>query len=364
MDLYNLFALASSSLPKTRENGGPFGDYLESIFEEYRISLSELDDTDPSCKAVKDARSTVEKLASGIRDSVDQYLKGFPHAAYDKLRRAILRLGTALDPLLIQGGDDPAMRRYERLYRIRPGKLSSFTRGDSFHVPFQLRHLVTTQRYSIPGLPSLYLSGSIWACWEELRRPDFDSLQISRFRYHLPLKILDFGFRPEYIGRLRGSTLLANEVLVAYAICWPLLAACSVRVYAPGMPFVPEYIVPQLLLQWLRNQKHLDGLRYFSTRIEQQHHDPWAAMNYVFPVQSQAPEGYCSVLQKKFFLTAPCSWSLLTISDFVDVPFNPDNWHIGVNEDRSVPYFNTEFFKCEHKLEGLACKSVAGDEEM
>lgn len=364
MDLYDLFALPSSSLPKTRNDGGPFGEYLGSIFTEYIASLERLNDTEPLSRAVKDARPTVEKFASWIRRSVEEYFKGYPHAAYDKLRRALFHLDGALEPLLMRAGDNPAMRQYERLYRIRPGKLSSFTRGDLFHVPFQSRHLVTTKRYSIPGLPSLYLSGSIWACWEELRRPDFDTVQVSRFRYHQPVTILDFGFRPEYVGRLRGSKLLTGDVLIAYAICWPLLAACSVRAFVPEMPFIPEYVVSQLLLQWLRNQKRIDGLRYFSTRIEQQQHDPWAAMNYVFPVQKQASTGYCPELQKKFFLSAPCSWSLLTISDFVDVPFTPDNWAIGVNEDRSVAYFNTEFFKCEHKLEGLACKNVAGDQLM
>lgn len=364
MDLYELFALPSSSLPKTRVKDGPISVYLRSIFNDYIVSLNKLDDADTSCKAVKNATPTVKKLAFGITASVEQYLSGFPHAAYDKLRRAIRQLGPALEPLLILVGYDPEMRIYERLYRVRLGKLSAFSRGDLFHVPFEKRHLVATQRYSIPGLPSLYLSGSIWACWEELRRPDFDSMQISRFRYHRPLKILDLGLRPEYLSRLRDSGLLSDEVLVAYAICWPLLAACSIRAFAPGMPFIPEYIVPQLLLQWLRNTKSLDGLRYFSTRIDQQYHDPWAAMNYVFPVQTQASIGHCSTLQENFFLTAPSSWSLLTISNFVDVAFTPDNWHISVNEERSVAYFNTEFFKCEHKLEGLPCKNVAGSVEM
>ena len=364
MDLYELFALPNSSLPKTRDKDGPINDYLQCIFEEYIASLNSLDDADALCATVKNAMPTVEKLASGIRASVDQYLSGFPHSAFDKLRRALRQLGPALDPLLIQVGWDPAMRVYERLYRVRLGKLSAYSRGDLFHVPFEKRHVVATQRYSIPGLPSLYLSGSIWACWEELRRPDFHSMQISRFRYHRPVRVLDLGFRPQYLSRLRGSTLLSDDVLVAYAICWPLLAACSVRVFAPGRSFIQEYIVPQLLLQWLRNYKNVDGLRYFSTGIDQQYHDPWAAMNYVFPVQTQACTGHCSTLQENFFLTAPSSWSLLTASDFVDVAFTPDNWHIGINEDRTVPYFNTEFFKCEHKLEGLSCKNVAGTVEM
>ena len=73
-----------------------------------------------------------------------------------------------------------------------------------------------------------------------------------------------------------------------------------------------------------------------------------------------ATDGYCRKLQDKFFLTAPSAWSMLTSADFSDVPFAPDDWSIAVNEDKFVKYFHTDFSKCEHKLEGLACKDVAG----
>jgi hypothetical protein len=38
------------------------------------------------------------------------------------------------------------MQEYERLYRVRIGRLDKFERGDLFHVPFELRHRVSTQR--------------------------------------------------------------------------------------------------------------------------------------------------------------------------------------------------------------------------
>lgn len=333
--------------------------YLKKIFSEYLTLLRSLNGTDELSLSVKGSIPIVESLALGIRNSVSEYLKGFPHAAYDKLKQAIEGLGGALKPLMIETGDTQEMRFFERLYRIRVGKLDSFSRGDLFHVPFELRHLVSSQRFSISGLPSLYLSGSLWACWEELNRPDFHTIQASRYRYQSSARLLDFGFKPHYLARLRDYSLLSPEVLTAYAVCWPLIAACSVRVSAPGKPFIPEYIVPQLLLQWVRNETDLDGLRYSSTRT-QENLRPWPAMNYVFPVQKQAASGYCLKLQKKFALTAPCSWSILTSSDFVDVPMSPDDWEINLNEDRSVAYYNTDFQKCEQKLEGLACRSVDG----
>jgi hypothetical protein len=360
MDLYELFSLPDVALPKNRTENAPFDRYLGGLFSEYINSLAKLNASDPLSEAVRMSLPQIESLAVGVRESVCEYLKGFPHAAYDKLKQAIAGCEGALSSLMIQVGTNSGMREFERLYRIRIGKLESFSRGDLFHVPFELRNRVSSQRFSIPGLPSLYLSGSLWACWEEMKRPDFHTFQASRFRYHQPASILDFGFRPEYLATLRDSKLLGLEVLSSYAICWPLIAACSIRVYAPEMPFIPEYIVPQLLLQWLGNETALDGLRYFSTRIRQDRYDAWAAMNYVFPVKEQAATGYCPKLQGKFYLSAPCAWSILTSAMFVDIPFSPQPWSIAVNEDRFVAYSDTDFYKCEHKLEGLPCKDVTG----
>jgi hypothetical protein len=200
----------------------------------------------------------------------------------------------------------------------------------------------------------------LWVCWEELQRPDFHSLQVARFRYAEPVALLDFGFRPNVVGQLlrSKSTLFDAATTTSYLICWPLIAACSVRVFYPGTPFKPEYIVPQLLLEYLRNEMMLDGLRYFSTRIDQNEHSPWAAMNYVFPVQEQAPKGVCPKLREKFSLTAPAPWSMLERVASANVPMELDGWGIRVTEDYSVPYFDTEFFKCEHKLEGLDCIKI------
>lgn len=34
-------------------------------------------------------------------------------------------------------------------------------------------------------------------------------------------------------------------------------------------PFVPEFIIPQLLLQWVAQEEQIDGIRYFSVRLLQ-----------------------------------------------------------------------------------------------
>lgn len=62
-----------------------------------------------------------------------------------------------------------------------------------FHIPFELRGKAATQRYSIPGLPSLYLGSSCYICWEELHRPDLNTVNSTRLKKDNNVKYLDFG---------------------------------------------------------------------------------------------------------------------------------------------------------------------------
>lgn len=39
------------------------------------------------------------------------------------------------------------------------------------HLPFPMRGKTGNYRFSIPGIPSLYLGNSSYACWLELGRP-------------------------------------------------------------------------------------------------------------------------------------------------------------------------------------------------
>src|SRR5208283_3256688 len=125
----------------------------------------------------------------------------------------------------------------------------------------------------------------------------------------------DFGFRPAVIAALlathpqiRQSRIKSAKFTLAHAVCWPLIAACSVRVKYPDNPFIPEYVLSQLLLQWIRNESNFDGIRYFSSRISQYVDSPEPAANYVFPVRTKPPTGFCEGLSSKFVLSRPMAW--------------------------------------------------------
>src|SRR5262249_24504175 len=157
------------------------------------------------------------------------------------------------------------------------------------HIPFHLRHIVGSQRYSVPGLPCLYVGGSTLVCWRELGGtgdPTPADVYISRFKAcdKAHLNVVNLGHRPAlmaaYIANIQHlfTTPTADCAYVtAYATCWPLMAVCSIRRRQEG-PFAPEYMIPKLVLQWITSTKQFDGIRYFSTRIDTFYDDPKTAM--------------------------------------------------------------------------------------
>jgi hypothetical protein len=76
-------------------------------------------------------------------------------------------------------------------------------------------------------------------------------------------------------------------------------------------PFIAEYIVPHLLLQWIRAEVAYDGIAYFSVKRDRYFGIPGSCDNYVFPAREFATDGSCSYLRKKLVMTEPQTWQLL-----------------------------------------------------
>lgn len=228
-----------------------------------------------------------------------------------------------------------------QLYRMRIKKeynsFEKFDKKNMFHIPFSMRYLASRQRYSLPGMPCLYLGGSLYVCWEEMGQPMFDSICFSRFKPsdNKNLRLLDFGYRPGQIGSLIESTkdscYTKNSddfnFVCAQGITWPLLAACSFINAKREAPFIPEYIVPQMILQWIVETNKFDGIRYFSVLIENDISNPKMACNYVFPaIENDRKDSNCISnslvndidldnlshhLIETFSFTEPLHWSIL-----------------------------------------------------
>ncbi|PWS26195.1 hypothetical protein DHW03_15485 [Pedobacter yonginense] len=275
-------------LPKEIPKISNYAKYIKKIFEQYLNLLSEVTDL----KNVKGLLSSVtisrtmerqEEFLNGITDAIDLYYAGKPSEAYLALADTISNR-VAKNKSMIRIGE---YEIGESFYRSRIGTDNFlYKKNQMFHIPFELRGNVATQRYSIPGFPSLYLGKTIYVCWEELKRPDLNIFQVSKLENTDVVTYIDLT-PPDF------TSGLYNTKVFGYLMAWPLIAACSLKVSNPNSHFKPEYIIPQLLLQWVRNENEVDGIKYNSTNIPAKTiRSDGEFHNLVFLLKKMPPKGY------------------------------------------------------------------------
>jgi hypothetical protein len=294
-----------------------YPEYIKELFLYYIEKLNELVRVNI---ITQEEYKIVQGFCKHILDSINEYYRGFPSVAYGNMEmgmKLLIKYVTNLNE--IKDGPD-------YFFRMRVGSNHTFTRDEMFHIPFELRHKVSTQRYSIPGLPSLYLGSSIYICWEELNRPEVNTTQVSKFtiKEGQTLSYLNLGYPPRVFTtyvynrlnfdrshlELKGLMQLAKS----YLFSWPLIATCSVQVKHKNEPFKPEYIIPQLLLQWVRLSTDFDGIKYFSCMSQSFVRSVHLYQNYVFPVKSaDRHEGLCQILLNKFEISEAIPWEIFRL---------------------------------------------------
>jgi hypothetical protein len=243
------------------------------------------------------------------------------------------------------------------------------TRADMFHVPFSARRKVGPQRFSIPGLPCLYLGSSTYICWEELDRPSLDSLCFSKVCLRAGEKInivnlsttasqistwLKLYYDPTQTEATSYQTVVAAAV--SRAICWPLVAACSIKVLDKQAPFKPEYIISQLLLQHVTSSRSYDGIMYRSTMVGVEIAPDEKCVNLVFPCRDFSKPDYCEYLRSKFELTKPISWRLAQLSNApIIITDKLRREPISLIPDQITYYELTQFGEFEKRIEAGRC---------
>lgn len=256
-------------------------------------------------------------------------------------------------------------------FRARKAGPQPLEIADMKHIPANRRCVIANQRYSINGIPCLYLGNSIYGCWEELGRPQLNELWVNRFRPIKPIKLLNLSttgyeiihadHNLKYVDQSEASF---NNAVIEYFSNWILQSACSVVVEEDNRTFKEEYIVPQLVMG---NIKHfyIDGVMYFSNRVMNGFTRPvsWIAKNIAIPAfdvkgYGDNKEMYSPYIDSLFKMSYP-----LHVGMFADGVFPPgpatfhesSNWartHSGVFiTSLACEYCRTEFYRCEIELQ-------------
>jgi hypothetical protein len=315
MKVRDFFGNSEVQLPIVRDDQD-FHSFVDAKLRRYRELAADLTEDDPVSQAVRSRKAATEECCSRLSDTIKATLRGQPFDAYKHLSDALSAVKSELDRLAIR---DLTPTGLGFLYRVRRQLTPPLGREGLFHIPFEERYRVATQRYSIPGLPCLYLAGSLYTCWCELGQPALHKLQVAAFwqKKDRKTKLINFSWRPARLLLLlaEDGTLPPEkekqELLATHIVLWPLMALCSIIVKYPQMAYKPEYTIPQILLQWITREHDYDGICYFSTHVPRVTNDPRPVCNFIFPARDVKPKGRCPRLRDLFKLTEPYSWQLL-----------------------------------------------------
>ncbi|SKB81972.1 RES domain-containing protein [Soonwooa buanensis] len=351
-------------LPKTIPNNQNFREFLNNQLEEYLNLIKDIHPHEVAIVGMKNKinfrtiYSIQKQFVNGIKETIDLYFDGQPANSYQKfdeiLSERIKKYGKFLN--------EQEINAEENYYRIRiKSENYPLKPFEMFHIPFEYRGKVTTQRYSIPGFPSLYLANNLYLAWEELNRPNLENFQAIRLQNKKKFKVLDLTSSNVQEGKI-------DNFFYKYLMTWPLIIACSLRVADYSNIFKPEYIMPQILLQWIRNSKSLDGILYSSTHLDNKKIiQENKIFNLVLPVKENKDKGFCSHLTSLFESTETISKQLMDLSSGgIGIIFNPQADQL-INEKlpsleiikgQSNPYNFSILGKMEAKLNGMKTNKI------
>ncbi len=312
---YEIISEPIFNLPLERDTDD-FIKFIENKFNDFYDNIKKFDGE--LGEYVKKNSEIISGQMNCIYSSINSYYEGKNSLAYSQLVNCLEKICCHL---WIQSKEVTEGR--DKLYRVRLGEYRQYSKKDLFHIPFEKRNLVKRQRYSLPGLPCLYLSTSIYTCWEELNRPNIDKMHVSRFDLNIgKFKFLFLDQRPEIIRNMlkvpyENCSEATRINIENFIVTFPLLLVCNIKVKDYESDFVPEYIFPQLLLQWVNNIDEIDGIQYVSNKT-QFSISPITFLsetNIVIPPKKIKGEGYCEELTKRIKITNPISYQLLEIKN-------------------------------------------------
>ena len=331
------------SLPR-RWSGRDYYADLNKLLKDFEEKV------DSEYNADKTFTCKLRGIKENVLRLVREYLHGYPAKAYSIIEELMRELET--EPLY---ADPTTLGNLYRMTEVSENVV--YDRDRIFHAPYNMISKLKTYRYSIAGYPSLYLASSLKLAESEssifeTRKPAIAARFVLEPDFYDEIKILEFGCRPQDLAgseeKLSKREDFEKAIRAAderqeneahqnrhsfdpfgsshtpttnapkrYMLWYPLIAACSYIRANRDDPFAQEYMVPQLVTQWLRSQNtgKLVGIKYFSCYSIK---SSKLGANYVFPTSGDPilfppeigettarVENHCPILNDAFLLTAP-----------------------------------------------------------
>ncbi|NDV65294.1 RES family NAD+ phosphorylase [Bacteroides sp. 224] len=355
MSISKLNKKIKDELLKRREQS--YENELSKIFELYRKGIAELKNSesilskDEWGKVIKN----VEALCDTIIKAFDYYSSARIADCYQLIKDYISENATSTSLNIYSISCDNKEDAHWYRMRKKESEKELFRPREMFHIPFELRGKIQTQRYSIPGYPCLYLGRTIHTCWAEMHELSLSDFYVSRVEVVEDIRLLDLrlpvnDFNIEHRGDL-------IKILNTY----PLIIACSIKTYNQSDSFKPEYIIPQQIMLTLAENSDIIGCIYSSTRKNPVFQ--WNEIvfdNIAIPVRdAKAKEGYCSKLKNLFKITMPTSYEYEIIKKpFQTILFNYNESSESISLEYPEQYKDSIFGQIESRLLSKEAKLI------
>lgn len=253
----------------TKELYAPFSvkkdiDYYTDLSKKYSILLKSAKKAGADDESIK----ILNKYTSKIKEAIRDYYAGKITTSHQKIKNLVKQSldGVVADALINDSFAFPGNKGTEiQFFRARnttDGKEYPFI--EMLHLPLDKRGKTGNYRFSIPGVPSLYLGNTSYACWLELGRPSEHDFNVSPVVLDGTQKIYNLAVMTRNLGCL-------NDGEDKKVHCWLKLLcfmiATSYVVEEGGRIFKSEYIISQSVMLACK-ELGLDGIAYFSKRVE------------------------------------------------------------------------------------------------
>lgn len=255
-------------------------EQYEDVIEQYKnMFLAHLNYAKGECKQKKCIYSSACKV---MKDEISKIEEDEIKEFFDKLKKIYL--------LWIDSSSIEAITTFNSLLKdynlltfkleiknydvFFKGRISNdyLTKWDMFHIPFNKRHLIENQRYSLTGQPIVYIGKSVIDIVEELGTEEFEKLKISTVQLPIDMSIYDLrNSILDDLFKIFFDLLFGNQETTRYnRNCFfkmILSSVCSFpkRQDLKKYSFCEEYVLPQLLAQILKNE-NFHGIMYQSTK--------------------------------------------------------------------------------------------------
>lgn len=267
-------------------------EYYSDLRKKYKLLYQLAKDAG----ADNESLTIIKKYSDKIKESIRLYYDGSISKAHNVIRKLIkgcendkLAVNTLINSEAFSGSKGTEIQ----FFRARlSDDAKSFKAKDMLHLPLSMLGKTGNYRFSIPGIPSLYLGNSSYACWLELGCPP-------DYRFNVSPVVLEGNQKIFNLAVMSRNWLRLNELEKSKVHSWlkllVLMMATSYTVNESGRIFKSEYIVSQSIMLACKELGY-DGVAYFSKRVSDEVF-AYAAINLALFAPYQRNKSYSSVCE-------------------------------------------------------------------